>query len=322
MLIEGQLATDLARVSAMIRRGRCVAWIGAGLPRAIDYPDWKGTVRALCLSCDVPELTESEAESADRLIDKAEECKVAKPDAYDDTIQRLFGRPVVQTRLAYSLLMQLPFKAYLTTNFDPILSETAKTHGHRNVFSYPVLNPVYLEKYERPIIYLHGRVSATPQCPDNRIILPRSEFDDAYEGRRIVSTFLQSLLQEYDVLFLGCRLQERYMREIFHRVYQIHLHQPAEAPRRAPQRFVVLPVAKANLQVSEDALAPHRMETNLEAAEIEAQGFQGMQIDVIRYSPSDRRHGELEGILKHLCDSAQRRTEQVRTRESDRRPSQ
>ena len=50
-----------------------------------------------------------------KLIDKAEECKKADIDTYHNTLADLFGKPVSSTRSAYYSLMNLPFKAYVTT---------------------------------------------------------------------------------------------------------------------------------------------------------------------------------------------------------------
>jgi hypothetical protein len=35
--------------------------------------------------------------------------------------------------------MRAPFKAYVTTNFDPLLSEAAATFGYTSIFRYPLL---------------------------------------------------------------------------------------------------------------------------------------------------------------------------------------
>jgi hypothetical protein len=111
-----------------ISGGDCIAWIGSGLSK-LAYPDWGTTVAALCAACMIQPFGASESPSSVQLIDKAEECKGANLNSYETTLGTLFGGNVVETRQAYSWLMKAPFKGYVTTNFDPLLSEAAAPFG-------------------------------------------------------------------------------------------------------------------------------------------------------------------------------------------------
>lgn len=131
-LTPAEIAQEL--LGALFGRG-CVAWIGSGLSRPI-YGDWLQTVDQLCNRCGVRPFDVSIANpDAAQLIDKAEECKVANLVVYEATLANLYGKTDVVTRKAYSMLMKAPFKAYATTNHDPLLSEAGETEGFRNVHS-------------------------------------------------------------------------------------------------------------------------------------------------------------------------------------------
>jgi hypothetical protein len=111
----------------------CIAWIGSGLS-SLAYPDWVAAVATLCVACHIQPFGTSQTHSSSQLIDKAEECKSADRNAYETTLGDLFGGNVVEQRQAYSWLMSAPFKGYVTTNFDPLLSEAAAPFGYTRVF--------------------------------------------------------------------------------------------------------------------------------------------------------------------------------------------
>src|SRR3990172_386500 len=163
----------------MIKDGNCIVWVGSGLSKSAEYPDWKETIRKLCDKCEVTLLSKSEEESPDKLIDKAEECKKADIDAYHNTLADLFGRQPVSTRFAYQSLMKLPFKAYVTTNFDPLLSETGAIEEYGKLYYYPCFPPELGNSH--PIVYLHGHARPDNQAMGDNLILARSDFDEAYE---------------------------------------------------------------------------------------------------------------------------------------------
>jgi hypothetical protein len=93
------------------------------------------------------------------LIDKAEECKLANQDAYHGYLANKFGRMLGVTEQLL-LLMRLPFKAVVTTNFDPQLNELATTKEGFELQAYPGLDARRLWSGEQtgdvPVFYIHG----------------------------------------------------------------------------------------------------------------------------------------------------------------------
>jgi hypothetical protein len=263
----------------------------------LAYPAWASAVAALCAACGIQPFRASETPSPSQLIDKAEECKSTNLNAYETTLGNLFGGNVVETRQAYSWLMRAPFKAYVTTNFDPLLSEAAAPFGHTSVFRYPLLETREVDRRRKPIFYIHGhaRPNGVP-CGQN-LVLARSEFDQAYGG--VVGIFLQALLLSYPIVFVGCRLSEPEIREQMRRVHSMHVQiKKSQDGYKTPRRFALLPSILS--KSTRDSVA-EREEANL---------FGELDTEVIRYNPVDPvKHWEIEDILKILCRLTSKVTE-------------
>ncbi|MDY6839428.1 MAG: SIR2 family protein [Thermodesulfobacteriota bacterium] len=300
---------DLTRLSVklwpIIKNGNCVAWVGAGLSEVADYPGWQETVRHLCKACQVTPLPPEHYPSADELMDKADECKQANLTAYNTSLGQLFGGPVVTTRRAFHLLMKLPFRAYVTTNFDPLLDDAAGAHGKRTVCTYPALPIPIIERNPGSIFHLHGLARQNNMPRGEGLVLSTSEYDLAYGNTGPVADFLTQLLLYYDVLFIGCSLAEPAMYEAFARVHTIHLQiQRSQPGARTPQRFVLRPTLYSGSDEIRIASAGKGIERDYQAEQAEDVRFGEMEIEVVRYEPTDDRHSEVEELLEQLCNRA------------------
>ena len=298
MVDEFELNEAVSKLWPKIEKGKFIVWVGSGLSKNAGYPGWKETVRELCQKCNVTLLSESESESASKLIDKAEECKKANIDAYHDTLADHFGGPVIDTRIAYQLLMKLPFKAYITTNFDPLLSEAGAIEGYNNLYSYPILPPELGNPH--PIFYVHGLARRNNQATGNNLILARSDFDEAYNNNiGIVNNFVVNIFTYYPLLFLGCSLTEPEMHEVFQNVHNIQTRIKKKYPSvTLPQNYIILPIQR---QVR-SRFPDEKIERDYTREQEEIHRFDKMEIEVIRYDPNEiHNHGEIENILRQLC---------------------
>lgn len=279
----------------MIEKGSCIVWVGSGLSQIAEYPGWKETIRELCDKCSVKPLSESEEVSANKLIDKAEECKKADINTYHDTLATLFGKPAVGTRLAYQFLMKLPFKAYVTTNFDPLLSEAGAIEGY-DIYSYPIFPDEFGNSH--PIVYVHGLARKKEEATGKNLILASSDFDEAYKDIGLVNNFVVHIFTHYPLLFLGCSLTEPVMYEVFQKVHRIHtLIKGADPHAILPRRCIVLPKQKrVNPEFSDEKIEEvYTREEN--------KRFDEMEIEVMRYEPINwLRQEEIEYILRRLCE--------------------
>lgn len=206
-LSSAQIAKELADA---LDSDDCIAWVGAGLSM-VAYPGWRELLSKLCIACGVRDFDPALGEpTADQLIDKAQDCKVANNGAYRTALANMFGANLIGTRKAYYLLIPVPFKAYVTTNFDSLLSDAAATFGHNDVFQYPLLEPRQIELLRKPIFYIHGHARPNGVPSGDNLVLARSDFNDAYgnDGTGLVTPFLHSVLLSYPIVFLGYRLSD------------------------------------------------------------------------------------------------------------------
>ena len=299
---EPELNKAVSKLLPMIENGNCIVWVGSGLSKSAEYPDWKETVRELCDKCGVTLLSKSEEELPDKLIDKAEECKKADINAYHNTLANLFGGRPVNTRFAYQSLMKLPFKAYVTTNFDPLLSEAGAIEGYDKLYSYPIFPPELGNSHS--IVYVHGHARQNNQATGENLILARSDFDEAYKDIGIAKDFVVNIFTHYPLLFLGCSLTEPVMYEVFQKVHNIHTLIKRTYPDvPLPPRYIMLPIQR---QVYSEFPDENIGQVDRRGRE-EINRFDKMEIKVIRYEPDDlRRHGEIEYILRQLCNYTKR----------------
>jgi hypothetical protein len=122
-----------------IRRGNCVAFVGAGFSAAAGLPSWPALLRVMAdaLPGDVSagsratidRLLESPAHASNRELEMAaqllfdalgeQQCRVLLRDA----LRKDALPPAMQRRLKH--LFGIPFRAIVTTNFDPLIAGVA-----------------------------------------------------------------------------------------------------------------------------------------------------------------------------------------------------
>lgn len=108
----------------------------------------------------------------------------------------------------------MPFKYYLTTNFDRLLYTSALRSGKNpRIRVHPDLDRAHT--VEGSIHYLHGFIVENKKPVENQIVLSRNEFMKAYENNGNLKTFLIPTFKNESILFIGCELREPQMKEIF-----------------------------------------------------------------------------------------------------------
>ncbi len=289
------------RLYHLIVDGSFIVWVGSGLSIGAGYPDWLETIDRLCSACGVQHLT-SEEKSTEYLIDKAEECKRANIEAFQKTLADLFGKNIVQTRSAFQFLMRLPFKGYVTTNFDPLLCQAAALCGYNNIYSYPNLNFGALYKVERPVFHVHGLARQGNEPKGDKLVLARSDFDEAYGD--IVRSFLDQMLSFHSILFMGCSLDDPYIKETFQRMHRIHKKiQETNSGVGLPKKYILLPkhqIFHKNTLGRE--ISPVDFGEHNEEESNEEERFREMGINPIKFVLHDECYGEIDQILQYILE--------------------
>lgn len=273
-----------------------MTWVGSGMSLPAGYRGWIDTILDLCCVCHVEPLRVANP-PASILIAKAEECKKRDQNAYESKLAELFGGPVVQTRMAYHWLVSIPFKGFVTSNVDPLLSEAGKTRGLMSQ-AYPILSSSVLEKYPRTISYIHGLARWEDQPHGNNLVFAQSEFEKAYDGP--VRSFIEQLLLYHNVLFLSCSLTEPSMEEVFRRVRDIieDIESTGFSGWRRPSRYALLPF---QFHVVRESTGAGTIRRNEAGEHDEEERFAGLGVEVVRYDPKDEQHSGMENILSQLA---------------------
>jgi hypothetical protein len=281
----------------LIEGGECVAWIGSGLSKNAGYPLWSDAIDELCSQCGLQRPRNSEKKTTEKLMETADNCRNANPAVYQRTLASLYGKPVSTTRHAFYLLMKLPFRGYVTTNFDPLLSHAGATFGYA-LYSYPDLPLMELRGNRHPIFYIHGLALQDGRPRGDNLIFSSSEFKTAYEDNEILRGFLVQLLTYCPIFFMGCSLAEEPIYKVFQRVHKIHTQIQSKNPETIlPRRYILLPErydTRGEMLEREVRRDNYREDT-------EEKRFQEMKIEVKRYKNYDSNHSEIEQILEYLC---------------------
>lgn len=209
---------------SIVQEGDYILWLGSGLSKASGYKMWKDAVNFIAKHCGVEEFSQDEDPTIEELLSKAEDCKNLRENRYKDAIFETFSKIQLINDFSLTLLAQLPFKAIVTTNFDPII----KTIFPGNVHYYPLLPSIYLNSKPMPVYYLHGIAdidkSKNQNPQDLHYVLSTSEFDFAYSTKRTSlgegesAEFLRQLLSHHSLLFVGAGLEELAFKSLFERI--------------------------------------------------------------------------------------------------------
>jgi hypothetical protein len=139
--------------------------------------------------------------------------------------------------------MRVPFRSYVTLNFDPILANQSRFH-ERKVFSYRSL-PAEEIAY-RSAFYIHGLIEEDGKADPEKNVLGERVFAKAYNHvASVLPGFLQQLLTYRSVLFIGCSLREPALQPLFKFCYNFQKDLEPMAMRPPPKKYILLPVLLA-----------------------------------------------------------------------------
>jgi hypothetical protein len=205
---------DAARHPALVDSllaGECVLFVGAGLSRGAGLPDWNQLIDRLIADLKIaPGGRHDHLDLAQWYREHFGAASLA------NVISRTFSdatcRPL--PTLAHYLLMSLPARHVITTNYDDLLERALAA-----VKRYPVK---VAQQCDVPrtgqaggvfVVKLHGDVSS----PDE-IVLSRDDYDEFFERRPAMALLLESLLLNQTFFFVGYGLRDPNFRQIFARI--------------------------------------------------------------------------------------------------------
>lgn len=237
-----------------IHGGRCVAFVGAGFSAAARLPDWRSLLTDLAEHAKVdaqvqahvrdlvlrPDAGAHEFDQAAQLV----EDQLGRPTFLAELRARMQAPPLgelMRQRLRH--LRGVPFRAIVTTNFDPILDgEIPSPAAYRRL-----LRPTGFRWWEETfwtdeprgarVLKLHGDVQSATDA--DAVVLTRQDYRRRLYHDPGYMTFLRGLLSTNTVLFLGFSFTDAYLNELRSQVLALFDHGHA-AEDAAPLAYAVL----------------------------------------------------------------------------------
>lgn len=227
----------------LIASQEAIAFVGAGPSMRVGYPSWNGLVEQLeVLAQECGEFIPPPGMRSQRLayvdvIRAHIRSREQNENKYFNSLGRIFERhPQTHDRIHKDIL-RLPFKAYVTTNYDPCFE-----HAHAEAFPGKIVTPVlidadnahmissFLQRLddpgEKPVAHLHGHYTQT-----RSIVLSEVDYDRSYNGNSVSiegtasvrewtlhRKLLWALLATRRLVFIGFSMSDEYFNRMLEMV--------------------------------------------------------------------------------------------------------
>ena len=143
------------------------------------------------------------------------------PQLYHQILKETFNHTKPYEAKAYKLLVQIPFRSFVTLNHDELLPNafyefTLKRKPKCNFSVYPGKHPIYLpsdfSEINQCLVAIHGCKNQSDDIWYENLILRWTDYKTHYEGDGPHPTFLQMwwywLLTTSPCIFIGTSLKE------------------------------------------------------------------------------------------------------------------
>lgn len=198
----------------------CVFFVGAGLSTAAGLPDWNSLVRRLGDELGLPWSDRHD------YLDLAQWYRERfGRERLAGLLREMYATPALPT-LAHYLLMSLPLRHVITTNYDDLLERALiglKQHPVKVLHQEDVARTGQSEVF---VVKLHGDIAH----PDE-IVLTRDDYEEFFQQRPAMALLLEGLLLNQTFFFVGYGLRDPNFRQIHGRIVRMlrEAHRPAFA---------------------------------------------------------------------------------------------
>jgi CheY-like chemotaxis protein len=298
-----------------IRGGNCVAFVGAGFSAAAGLPAWPQLVREMAAAApaDLGEqrVTLQQLLGSGRSYRSHRELEMAAQLLYDALGEARFReqlRARLQARelpeamaLRLKHLLGIPFRAIVTTNFDPLLPGVPPDAiAYRRLlrtdrfgpWREPILRAALdldgsrqmADAPDRPVVQLHGTL-----LHDATLVFTRSQYRRRLYANPAYLTALKALLATSTVLFLGYSMRDAYLNELRAELVEA-FHAEDAALQADDPRLPDLgrPLAWAVLEDVSDVACSYY------------ERHEGLGVVPYRTGGHGRDHGEFDAILAEI----------------------
>jgi hypothetical protein len=200
-----------------VRKGECVLFIGSGVSMDAGLPDWGELIDHLAGALGI--VPENHRTDLDYYLDLAQwyvESEAEERQPLHDVIREKFGSSAgrASPTLAQYLLMSLPVRYVVTTNYDDLLERTLDALRR---FPVKVVRQSDVAETGRRdgsfVVKFHGDADD----PES-IILSRDQYDSFFQKRPAMTALLEGLLLNQTFFFVGYSLRDPDFRQIHSRV--------------------------------------------------------------------------------------------------------
>jgi len=261
----------------LVLKEHCVAFVGAGMSNPPGQQH-RETVENIASRCNVEINHRPLPEGIDA-------CAETNPNEYEAALRDLFPKHVAEARTGLNYLFRLPFKAFVTTNFDPWLRNLATRQKIERVHVYPDL-PLH-EGLSSGLYYIHGCCdSENPRYRPGTLVFGAKAFSRAYSRESLLPGFLLNFFTYERVLFLGFDPSEKHIADLLLRakVIREEINADAVSPN-SPKRFLLWPSL-----MESDERAQGEWDAKIEE-------FRALEVTPVIYDPENKDHRGLEKIL-------------------------
>ena len=205
-------AAPLPGLIDALRERRCVLFVGAGLSAGAGLPNWQKLIQELAESLGIGQVTRDDR---DYYLDLAQWYVEKRGGAeLSRLIAGLFGATQGTPTLAHYLLMALPIRLVLTTNYDTLVEQTLMALRRYPVTIVEQKDVVHTGRTEGVcVVKLHGDAAR-----GEGIVLCRDDYDAFFRTRPALALLLEGLLLNQTFLFAGYGLKDPNFRQIYSRI--------------------------------------------------------------------------------------------------------
>lgn len=217
---------------------RPLLFVGAGVGADL-YPVWRVLIAEML---EEARMTLTEDESTLHPPQQALLIKGRAPVVYRAVVRRHFRKFQPTMESIIMPLAQLPVGGVITTNYDDALDRAFGYHRF-NSATIKDIHPVKLRDAQRYVFHIHGMIKESDQPEaELEIILADDDYKRHYHEHPTIAQFLETALNQHDIIFLGFSLTDPYVMEVVKRVSIIDAQRSRAAfPEMPVKRFALLP---------------------------------------------------------------------------------
>jgi hypothetical protein len=137
---------------------------------------------------------------------------------------------------------------------------------------------------------------------EGRIVLSKSEFDEAYQDNSPLMNLLVPTIEKDDICFIGCRPRDRYISKIFDICSKNHerVRTARGSPYCGSKRYILLGVEEPEADI--DVITPEELQKDSEGQMQEENAYyRNLGIEVWRYPAPNGDHSALWRVLEPLA---------------------